>query len=234
MAKQLSDGRSILYTESTKITLDKNGKIISEEYNSEPVLILEPTGLKWLFSLSFENMEFIKQNGTNYTYKFNFKNIIKFSDRPMEPLGPRVWSPMNAEQLTSLWDINSDDENNFSFNNPNATINDNNGNIYVIQINNLTNVNGGLDIQFNLLSDKLLPKNIDSGALFIDSKDTVKWFNQMKGYGFIEGKKGNKNVSVYFSAIQGDGNTSFTEGQKVRFDLQKGKKGPQAANVVSK
>jgi cold shock protein len=58
----------------------------------------------------------------------------------------------------------------------------------------------------------------------------VKWFNNSKGYGFIEAE-GGKDVFVHFSAIQGSGYRSLEEGQTVEFEVQQGAKGPQAANV---
>ena len=60
---------------------------------------------------------------------------------------------------------------------------------------------------------------------------TVKWFNESKGYGFIEQESG-EDVFVHFSAISGDGFKTLKEGQKVQFDVTKGPKGPQAANVT--
>jgi len=60
---------------------------------------------------------------------------------------------------------------------------------------------------------------------------TIKWFNEKKGFGFIEQEEGG-DVFVHFSAIQGDGFKTLTEGQAVEFDVIEGKKGPQAANVV--
>jgi CspA family cold shock protein len=61
---------------------------------------------------------------------------------------------------------------------------------------------------------------------------TVKWFNESKGFGFIESEEG-KDVFVHFSAIQGDGFKTLREGQKVQFDVVDGQKGPAAANVVA-
>ena len=60
---------------------------------------------------------------------------------------------------------------------------------------------------------------------------TVKWFNDTKGYGFIE-QEGGPDVFVHFSAIQGDGFKSLSDGQKVEFTVATGQKGPQAENVV--
>lgn len=60
---------------------------------------------------------------------------------------------------------------------------------------------------------------------------TVKWFNDDKGYGFITRESGD-DVFVHFSAIQGDGFKSLSEGQHVTFDVEEGERGLQAANVV--
>lgn len=60
---------------------------------------------------------------------------------------------------------------------------------------------------------------------------TVKWFNASKGYGFIQRAAG-EDIFVHFSAIQGDGYRSLQEGAAVEFEVVKGPKGFQAANVV--
>lgn len=62
---------------------------------------------------------------------------------------------------------------------------------------------------------------------------TVKWFNEAKGYGFIE-RSGGEDVFVHYSAIQGSGFRTLVEGQLVEFDVVEGAKGKQAANVVKK
>lgn len=59
----------------------------------------------------------------------------------------------------------------------------------------------------------------------------VKWFNNEKGFGFIE-VEGGDDVFVHFSAIQGEGFKSLEEGQEVSFEIVEGNRGPQAANVV--
>ncbi len=59
---------------------------------------------------------------------------------------------------------------------------------------------------------------------------TVKWFNEAKGFGFISQADG-EDVFVHFSTIQGDGFKTLAEGEKVEFDVTRGPKGLQAANV---
>ena len=60
----------------------------------------------------------------------------------------------------------------------------------------------------------------------------VKWFNDSKGYGFIEQARGEKEVFVHFSAIQMDGFRTLQEGQEVEFEVESGETGRYAANVV--
>lgn len=62
-------------------------------------------------------------------------------------------------------------------------------------------------------------------------KGRVKWFNDKKGYGFIEQENG-EDVFVHFSAIQGDGFKTLGEGQEVEFEVESGPKGVHAKNVV--
>ena len=58
----------------------------------------------------------------------------------------------------------------------------------------------------------------------------VKWFNETKGFGFIE-REGGKDVFVHFSAIRGEGFKTLAEGQAVEFEITEGPQGPQAETV---
>lgn len=62
------------------------------------------------------------------------------------------------------------------------------------------------------------------------AEGTVKWFSNEKGYGFITQSDG-EDVFVHYTAIQGDGYKTLTDGQRVEFDIVEGPKGRQAANV---
>ena len=62
------------------------------------------------------------------------------------------------------------------------------------------------------------------------AEGTVKWFNEAKGFGFIEQDNG-ADVFVHFSQIQGDGFKTLAEGERVNFDVAQGQKGPQAERV---
>jgi len=63
---------------------------------------------------------------------------------------------------------------------------------------------------------------------------TVKWFNDSKGYGFIQQDDGGPDVFVHFSAIQGEGYKTLREGQAVEFEIEEDAKGLRAANVIPK
>ena len=66
----------------------------------------------------------------------------------------------------------------------------------------------------------------------MSTKGTVKWFNDAKGFGFIEQESG-PDVFAHFRARTGDGHKTLAEGQKVEFTLTQGQKGPQAENIVA-
>ena len=61
---------------------------------------------------------------------------------------------------------------------------------------------------------------------------SVKWFNDSKGFGFIQAEGNERDVFVHYSAISGEGFKTLVEGQRVNFDLIDGPKGPQASNVM--
>lgn len=63
------------------------------------------------------------------------------------------------------------------------------------------------------------------------TQGTVKWFNEAKGFGFIQQESG-PEVFAHFSAIKGDGFKTLSEGQRVEFTVTQGQKGPQAENIV--
>lgn len=63
-------------------------------------------------------------------------------------------------------------------------------------------------------------------------KGTVKWFNDAKGFGFVQSETASGDIFVHYSAIQGDGFKTLSEGQAVQFELISGPKGPQAFNVM--
>lgn len=73
-------------------------------------------------------------------------------------------------------------------------------------------------------------KNHFSERKSVMAEGRVKWFNEQKGYGFIEVADG-PDIFVHFSAIEGKGFKTLSEGQEVSFEIEKGQKGPQAINV---
>jgi cold shock protein len=81
---------------------------------------------------------------------------------------------------------------------------------------------------------QLSPRFTESlGGFVVMSRITgkVKWFNNSKGYGFIE-QPGSSDIFVHYSAIQGDGFKTLEEGQEVEFEVTQGPKGPQAEAVI--
>lgn len=69
------------------------------------------------------------------------------------------------------------------------------------------------------------------GSKMARKKGTVKWFNRLKGYGFIESDSADKEVFVHYSAIEGEGYKNLYEGDRVNYDEVDMGKGPQARNV---
>lgn len=63
------------------------------------------------------------------------------------------------------------------------------------------------------------------------TRGTVKWFSDQKGYGFVTPEGGRKDVFVHYSALQGEGFKTLSEGDIVEFEITQGPKGEQAANV---
>ena len=66
----------------------------------------------------------------------------------------------------------------------------------------------------------------------MSTEGTVKWFNDQKGFGFITPDGGGKDCFVHHSAIQADGFRTLAEGDRVKFDIVEGTKGPAAESVV--
>jgi CspA family cold shock protein len=89
----------------------------------------------------------------------------------------------------------------------------------------LLNCRGGL---FPSVIVEIRLRNFSRRVNVMEGK--VKWFNEQKGFGFIEKDEGG-DVFVHHSAIQSDGFKTLQEGQRVSFDVQQGPKGPAAANV---
>jgi len=65
------------------------------------------------------------------------------------------------------------------------------------------------------------------------AEGTVKWFNEKKGFGFIENDEDGGDVFVHFSAIKAEGFKTLHEGQRVSFDIENGRRGPSAVNVTA-
>ncbi len=66
----------------------------------------------------------------------------------------------------------------------------------------------------------------------MSSTGSVKWFNDSKGYGFLQVEGSDQDIFVHYSAIQGEGFKSLVPGQAVQFELVDGQKGPQATHVI--
>lgn len=80
-----------------------------------------------------------------------------------------------------------------------------------------------------MTQDEMCRKDLGGNSNMQNGK--VKWFNNEKGFGFIE-VEGGDDVFVHFTAIQDEGFKSLEEGQEVSFEIVEGNRGPQAANVV--
>ncbi|MFI5295441.1 MAG: cold-shock protein [Thermodesulfovibrionales bacterium] len=65
----------------------------------------------------------------------------------------------------------------------------------------------------------------------MSAEGTIKWFNEKKGYGFIQQDNG-QDIFVHYSSIEGDGFKTLAEGQRVKFEIEEGAKGPKAVNVA--
>ena len=76
---------------------------------------------------------------------------------------------------------------------------------------------------FNFIQDIVMSNRVTG---------TVKWFNESKGFGFIEQQSG-PDVFAHFSAISGSGFKTLADGQSVEFTVTQGQKGPQAENIVA-
>ncbi len=63
-------------------------------------------------------------------------------------------------------------------------------------------------------------------------KGKVKWFSNVKGYGFLEKEGLSQDIFVHYSSIQGEGYKKLEEGEEVTFEIVQGEKGPQASNVI--
>ena len=63
-------------------------------------------------------------------------------------------------------------------------------------------------------------------------KGKVKWFSNVKGYGFLQKEGDTQDIFIHYSSIQGEGYKTLKEDEEVTFDIVQGEKGPQAANVV--
>jgi len=63
-------------------------------------------------------------------------------------------------------------------------------------------------------------------------KGKVKWFSNVKGFGFIEKEGGDKDIFAHYSAIQSDGYKTLDQGEEVTFDVVEGDRGPQATNIL--
>jgi CspA family cold shock protein len=73
----------------------------------------------------------------------------------------------------------------------------------------------------------------NEGIIIMSTTGVVKWFNNVKGFGFIEPENGDGDIFVHYSEIQSDGYKTLSRGQAVTYDVREGPKGMQALNVVA-
>ena len=91
----------------------------------------------------------------------------------------------------------------------------------------------------NIILNEIFNSQIDSKTKGIHimsevKQGTVKWFNDKKGFGFIEPSEGGKDLFVHMSSIQMEGYKTLRDGQAVEYEVGESEKGPAAANVVPK
>jgi CspA family cold shock protein len=77
----------------------------------------------------------------------------------------------------------------------------------------------------------MIPQNVTGGGSYFMASGKVKWFNDSKGFGFIERIGGGGEIFVHWTAIRLDGYKTLAPGQEVEFDIYEGQKGPEAQNV---
>ena len=94
-------------------------------------------------------------------------------------------------------------------------------------------IGGKFSVQFQLKRRKNRQVKLTVKELFVEAREkgTVKWFNDSKGFGFIEREEGD-DVFVHFRGIAGDGHKTLRDGQQVEFDVVEGPRGLNAQNVV--
>ncbi len=72
---------------------------------------------------------------------------------------------------------------------------------------------------------------VEGGMSGMSVEGTIKWFNEKKGYGFIQQDNG-PDIFVHYTSISAEGFKTLAEGQRVKFDIEEGSKGPKAVNVT--
>lgn len=77
----------------------------------------------------------------------------------------------------------------------------------------------------------MLSRHVEKVTVMSNKRGTVKWFDRLKGYGFIEPEDGGQQIFVHYTAIEDEGYRNLYEGERVRFDMVDNGRGPQARNV---